>query len=90
MFMLLINIFSFSNVDRLRDFIKHVYEDRRYTGERGSDRPPRVKMVSYVIVPSLSQDKQLKLTDCFLTGMLMVKIVWSAFVLKVPLQYHTG
>ncbi|WJZ94630.1 hypothetical protein VitviT2T_013470 [Vitis vinifera] len=33
-----------SNVDRLRDFIKHVYEDRRYTGERGSDRPPRVKM----------------------------------------------
>ncbi|RVW34079.1 putative ADP-ribosylation factor GTPase-activating protein AGD14 [Vitis vinifera] len=29
---------------RLRDFIKHVYEDRRYTGERGSDRPPRVKM----------------------------------------------
>ncbi|RVW87915.1 putative ADP-ribosylation factor GTPase-activating protein AGD14 [Vitis vinifera] len=59
---------------RLRDFIKHVYEDRRYTGERGSDRPPRVKMVSYVIVPSLSQDKQLKLTDCFLTGMLTGRI----------------
>ena len=44
--MILIDLFYFSNVDRLRDFIKHVYEDRRYTGERGSDRPPRVKMVS--------------------------------------------
>nr|CAD1824200.1 unnamed protein product [Ananas comosus var. bracteatus] len=32
-----------SNVDRLRDFIKHVYVDRRYTGERSIDRPPRVK-----------------------------------------------
>eukprot|EP00262_Sarcandra_glabra_P002995 TRINITY_DN1342_c0_g1_i1.p1 TRINITY_DN1342_c0_g1~~TRINITY_DN1342_c0_g1_i1.p1 ORF type:complete len:722 (-),score=138.14 TRINITY_DN1342_c0_g1_i1:441-2483(-) len=29
---------------RLRDFIKHVYVDRRYTGERSIDRPPRVKM----------------------------------------------
>ncbi|CAH9102914.1 unnamed protein product [Cuscuta epithymum] len=27
-----------SNVERLRDFIKHVYEDRRYTGERGFSR----------------------------------------------------
>ncbi|GAB4828362.1 hypothetical protein Ancab_035360 [Ancistrocladus abbreviatus] len=33
-----------SNVDRLRDFIKHVYVDRRYTGERSIDRPPRLKM----------------------------------------------
>ncbi|PRQ46617.1 putative Arf GTPase activating protein [Rosa chinensis] len=33
-----------SNVERLRDFIKHVYVDRRYTGERNSDKPPRVKM----------------------------------------------
>uniref|UniRef100_A0A1D1YEC7 Putative ADP-ribosylation factor GTPase-activating protein AGD14 n=1 Tax=Anthurium amnicola TaxID=1678845 RepID=A0A1D1YEC7_9ARAE len=32
-----------SNVDRLRDFLKHVYVDRRYTGERSVDRPPRVK-----------------------------------------------
>ncbi|XP_039118533.1 probable ADP-ribosylation factor GTPase-activating protein AGD14 [Dioscorea cayenensis subsp. rotundata] len=32
-----------SNVDRLRDFIKHVYVDRRYTGERSTDRPPMVK-----------------------------------------------
>ncbi|TKY60906.1 Arf-GAP domain and FG repeat-containing protein 1 [Spatholobus suberectus] len=32
-----------SNVDRLRDFIKHVYVDRRFTGERTYDKPPRVK-----------------------------------------------
>lgn len=35
----------FSNVDRLRDFIKHVYVDRRYTGERSTDRPPMVKVM---------------------------------------------
>ncbi|GFY80876.1 NSP (nuclear shuttle protein)-interacting GTPase [Actinidia rufa] len=33
-----------SNVERLRDFIKHVYVDRRYTGERSFDKPPRTKM----------------------------------------------
>ncbi|KAK9706053.1 hypothetical protein RND81_07G101600 [Saponaria officinalis] len=27
-----------SNVDKLRNFIKHVYVDRRYTGERNSDK----------------------------------------------------
>ncbi|XP_027193086.1 uncharacterized protein [Cicer arietinum] len=32
-----------SNVNRLRDFIKHVYVDRRFTGDRNSDKPPRVK-----------------------------------------------
>ncbi|XP_039143029.1 probable ADP-ribosylation factor GTPase-activating protein AGD14 isoform X2 [Dioscorea cayenensis subsp. rotundata] len=32
-----------SNIDRLREFIKHVYVDRRYTGERGTNKPPRVK-----------------------------------------------
>ncbi|KAK7358308.1 hypothetical protein VNO77_00235 [Canavalia gladiata] len=32
-----------SNIDRLRDFIKHVYVDRRFTGERTYDKPPRVK-----------------------------------------------
>ncbi|XP_072956640.1 uncharacterized protein [Typha angustifolia] len=32
-----------SDVDRLREFIKHVYVDRRYAGERSIDRPPRVK-----------------------------------------------
>ncbi|GLT51685.1 hypothetical protein SLA2020_250780 [Shorea laevis] len=33
-----------SNVGRLRDFIKHVYVDRRYTGERNYDKPSRAKM----------------------------------------------
>ncbi|CAJ2636883.1 unnamed protein product [Trifolium pratense] len=28
---------------RLRDFIKHVYVDRRFTGDSTSDKPPRVK-----------------------------------------------
>ncbi|OUZ99717.1 Arf GTPase activating protein [Macleaya cordata] len=32
-----------SNVERLRDFIRHVYVDRRYTGERSIDKPPRAK-----------------------------------------------
>ncbi|MED6135663.1 hypothetical protein PIB30_048822 [Stylosanthes scabra] len=32
-----------SNVDRLRDFIKHVYVDRRFSGERANDKPPRGK-----------------------------------------------
>ncbi|XWS69868.1 hypothetical protein CRYUN_Cryun03dG0000900 [Craigia yunnanensis] len=33
-----------SNVERLRDFIKHVYVDRRYSGERNYDKSPRGKM----------------------------------------------
>lgn len=33
-----------SNIRRLRDFIKHVYVDRRYTGEKSSDMPPRTNM----------------------------------------------
>ncbi|KAK4783026.1 hypothetical protein SAY86_007400 [Trapa natans] len=33
-----------SNVERLRDFIKHVYVDRRFSGDKGSERPPRGKM----------------------------------------------
>lgn len=32
-----------SNVERLRDFIKHVYVERRYSGERIFEKPPRVK-----------------------------------------------
>ncbi|KAG6520508.1 hypothetical protein ZIOFF_017564 [Zingiber officinale] len=32
-----------SNIVRLREFIKHVYMDRRYTGERSSSRSPRSK-----------------------------------------------
>lgn len=30
-----------SNVDRVREFIKNVYVDRRYAGGKTSDRPPR-------------------------------------------------
>lgn len=33
-----------SNVDRLRDFIKHVYVNKRYTGLKTLEKPPRVKM----------------------------------------------
>ncbi|XP_072985225.1 uncharacterized protein [Typha latifolia] len=32
-----------SNIDKLRTFIKHVYVDRRYAGERNTDRPSRAK-----------------------------------------------
>lgn len=34
-------------MDKLRDFIKHVYVDRRYSGERGSEKPPRGKLVRF-------------------------------------------
>ncbi|XXG41064.1 hypothetical protein AAC387_Pa01g1615 [Persea americana] len=30
-----------SNVDRIREFIKNVYVDRKYAGGRSSDKPPR-------------------------------------------------
>lgn len=33
-----------SNVDRLRDFIKHVFVDKRYSGERSTDRSLQVKL----------------------------------------------
>ncbi|XWS26888.1 hypothetical protein CRYUN_Cryun26dG0068800 [Craigia yunnanensis] len=33
-----------SNVERLRDFIKHVYVDRRYSGGKNYDKPPRGNM----------------------------------------------
>ncbi|GAB4837382.1 hypothetical protein Ancab_002260 [Ancistrocladus abbreviatus] len=33
-----------SNIHRLRDFIKHVYVDRRYTGEKPVDLLPRLKL----------------------------------------------
>jgi hypothetical protein len=45
----LIDMFVASNVDRLRDFIKHVYVDRRFTGERSYDKPPRVKVVKCLL-----------------------------------------
>lgn len=39
--------FLFSNVMRLRDFIKHVYVDRRYSGDKNVDKPPRAKSVRF-------------------------------------------
>lgn len=41
-------VFFPSNVERLRDFIKHVYVDRRYTGERSLEKPLRERMVYMV------------------------------------------
>ncbi|RDY05928.1 putative ADP-ribosylation factor GTPase-activating protein AGD14, partial [Mucuna pruriens] len=40
---ILISISGASNIDRLRNFIKHVYVDRIFSGERTYDKPPRVK-----------------------------------------------
>ncbi|CAN0900792.1 Probable ADP-ribosylation factor GTPase-activating protein AGD14 [Linum grandiflorum] len=34
-----------SNVDRLRDFIKHVYVDKRYAGDKSFGKPPNMKTV---------------------------------------------
>lgn len=36
-------MFGASNVDRLRNFIKNVYVDRRFAGERTFDKTQRVK-----------------------------------------------
>lgn len=36
----------YSDLYRLREFIKHVYVDRKYTGERGREKLPVVKTVS--------------------------------------------
>uniref|UniRef100_A0A1J3HZ40 Putative ADP-ribosylation factor GTPase-activating protein AGD14 n=1 Tax=Noccaea caerulescens TaxID=107243 RepID=A0A1J3HZ40_NOCCA len=33
-----------SNVERLRDFIRHVYVNKRYTNEKNDDKPPRGPM----------------------------------------------
>ncbi|KAL5071398.1 hypothetical protein RYX36_022285 [Vicia faba] len=33
-----------SNMHRLRDFIKHVYEDRKYTGEISQENLPKIKL----------------------------------------------
>lgn len=44
-------MFAASNVDRLRDFIKHVYVDKRFTGERSYDKPPRSQVVKCLLSP---------------------------------------
>jgi hypothetical protein len=33
-----------SDIDKLRDFIKHIYVDQRFVGERNADKPPVVKV----------------------------------------------
>ncbi|GMY17806.1 probable ADP-ribosylation factor GTPase-activating protein AGD14 [Fagus crenata] len=33
-----------SNLHRIRDFIKHVYVDRKYTGDKSSDKLPRLRL----------------------------------------------
>lgn len=35
---------------RLRDFIKHVYVDRKYTGEISQETLPRIKMVTFIYI----------------------------------------
>lgn len=47
----LIVMFAASNVDRLRDFIKHVYVDKRFTGEKSYDKPPRAQVVKCLLSP---------------------------------------
>lgn len=37
----MIYIQSCSNVDKIREFIKNVYVDRKYAGGRTSEKPPR-------------------------------------------------
>ncbi|KAF3328407.1 putative ADP-ribosylation factor GTPase-activating protein AGD14 isoform X2 [Carex littledalei] len=32
------------DIDKLRDFIKHIYVDQRFVGERNADKPPVVKV----------------------------------------------
>ncbi|EPS61339.1 hypothetical protein M569_13457, partial [Genlisea aurea] len=36
-----------SNIERLRDFIKHVYVDRRFTGEKTTGKPPRNFLLAF-------------------------------------------
>ena len=35
-----------SNPQKLRDFIKHVYVDRRYTGEKSDEKLSRLRLVN--------------------------------------------
>ncbi len=42
---MLTHMFVSSNLHRIRDFIKHVYVDRKYTGDKSSDKLPRLRLV---------------------------------------------
>lgn len=49
-----------SNVDKVREFIKNVYVDKKYTLEKSSDRPPRDPQVTL-----LDPDVQWNVLNCF-------------------------
>ncbi|XP_076911258.1 uncharacterized protein LOC143569165, partial [Bidens hawaiensis] len=46
-----------SNVERLRDFIKHVYVDRRYSGERSFDKPPRARTFGCICISNRGESE---------------------------------
>lgn len=36
-----------SNIDKIREFIRNVYVDRRYAGAKSTDKPPRDAQAIY-------------------------------------------
>jgi hypothetical protein len=53
----LIHVFASSNLHRLRDFIKHVYVDRKYTGEKtGIVELPALRLVSSALLYMQAMD----------------------------------
>lgn len=44
-------ISSCSNVDKVREFIKTVYVDKRYAGGKTLDKPPRDLQVMLLLMP---------------------------------------
>ncbi|KAJ1689453.1 hypothetical protein LUZ63_013608 [Rhynchospora breviuscula] len=47
-----------SDIDKLRDFIKHVYVDQRFVGERNVDKTPAVKVEKETLNQVRSQDSE--------------------------------
>lgn len=45
-------MFASSNMHKLRDFVKHVYVDRKYTGERSHERLPKLRLVKLQLINS--------------------------------------
>ena len=47
----LITLSYCSNADKIREFIKNVYVDRKYAGGKTSDKPPRdIQVISFYLV----------------------------------------
>lgn len=44
--MIALSSISCSNADKIREFIKNVYVDKKFTGGKSSERPPRDSQVS--------------------------------------------